>query len=67
MQNDWEKLKEFFIHVFLFINKTNVESITTWILKQNEYLTFMVGVLIVILFLTRFLLWMIFKIVGYFK
>ncbi|WP_145996274.1 DUF2649 family protein, partial [Spiroplasma melliferum] len=29
MQNDWEKLKEFFIHVFLFINKTNVESITT--------------------------------------
>ncbi|WP_338990486.1 DUF2649 family protein [Spiroplasma endosymbiont of Seladonia tumulorum] len=67
MQNDWEKLKEFFIHVFLLIDKTNVENITTLNLTQNEYLTLMVGVWIVILFLTWFLLWMIFKIVGYFK
>ncbi|WP_348737092.1 DUF2649 family protein [Spiroplasma endosymbiont of Ammophila pubescens] len=67
MQNDWEKLKEFFIHVFLFIDKTNVENITTLNLTQNEYLTLMVCFWIVILFLTWFLLWMIFKIVGYFK
>ncbi|WP_338963332.1 MULTISPECIES: DUF2649 family protein [unclassified Spiroplasma] len=45
MQNDWEKLKEFFIHVFLFIDKSNVESITTWNLTQNEYLTLMIVVL----------------------
>ncbi|WP_253301395.1 DUF2649 family protein [Spiroplasma endosymbiont of Phyllotreta cruciferae] len=51
MQNDWEKLKEFFTHVFLFIDKSNVESITTWNLTQNEYLTLMIGVWIVILFL----------------
>ncbi|CAA35736.1 unnamed protein product [Spiroplasma phage R8A2B] len=67
MQNDWIKLKEFFIYIFLFIDKTNVESITMWNLTQNEYLTLMVGVWIVILFLTWFLLWMVFKIVGYFK
>ncbi|MFW4371430.1 MAG: DUF2649 family protein [Spiroplasma sp. hy2] len=67
MTKDWEKLKEFFIHVFLFIDKSNVESITTWTLTQNEYLTLMIGVWIVILFLTWFLLWMVFKIVGYFK
>ncbi|WP_338964616.1 MULTISPECIES: DUF2649 family protein [unclassified Spiroplasma] len=67
MQNDWEKLKEFFIYVFLFIDKTNVEIITTWNLNQNEYLTLMIGIWIVILFLTWFLLWMVFKIVGYFK
>ncbi|WFG96276.1 DUF2649 domain-containing protein [Spiroplasma citri] len=54
MQNDWIKLKEFFIHIFLFIDKTNVESITMWNLTQNEYLTLMVGVWIVILFLTWF-------------
>ncbi|UZQ29457.1 MAG: DUF2649 domain-containing protein [Spiroplasma phoeniceum] len=67
MKNDWEKLKEFFIYVFLFIDKTNVENITTWNLTQNEYLTLMLDVWIVILFLTWFLLWIIFKIVGYFK
>lgn len=67
MQNDWEKLKEFFIHVFLFIDKTNVKTITTCNLTQNEYLTLMVGVWIVILFLTWFLLWMVFKIVSCFK
>ncbi|PQP78802.1 hypothetical protein C6B38_03885 [Spiroplasma sp. ChiS] len=67
MQNDWIKLKEFFIYIFLFIDKTNVESITMWNLTQNEYLTLMVGVWIVILFLTWFFLWMVFKIVGYFK
>ncbi|PQP78480.1 hypothetical protein C6B38_05740, partial [Spiroplasma sp. ChiS] len=65
--NDWIKLKEFFIYIFLFIDKTNVESITMWNLTQNEYLTLMVGVWIVILFLTWFFLWMVFKIVGYFK
>ncbi len=54
MQNDWTKLKEFFIHVFLFIDKINVETITTWNLTQNEYLTLMVGLWIVILFLTWF-------------
>nr|WP_237237957.1 DUF2649 family protein [Spiroplasma citri] len=43
MQNDWIRLKEFFIHIFLFIDKTNVESITMWNLTQNEYLTLMVG------------------------
>ncbi|WFG97284.1 DUF2649 domain-containing protein [Spiroplasma citri] len=67
MQNDWIKLKEFFIYIFLFIDKANVESITMWNLTQNEYLTLMVGVWIVILFLTWFFLWMVFKIVGYFK
>ncbi|PQP77990.1 hypothetical protein C6B38_08955 [Spiroplasma sp. ChiS] len=67
MQNDWIKLKEFFIHFFLFIDKTNVESIIMWNLTRNKYLTLMVGVWIVILFLTWFLLWMVFKIVGYFK
>nr|CAK99610.1 plectrovirus spv1-r8a2b orf 10 transmembrane protein [Spiroplasma citri] len=67
IQNDWIKLKEFFIHIFLFIYKTNVESITMWNLTQNEYLTLMVGVWIVILFLTWFFLWMVFKIVSYFK
>ncbi|UZQ29207.1 MAG: DUF2649 domain-containing protein [Spiroplasma phoeniceum] len=51
----------------MFIDKTKVENITTLNLTQNEYLTLMVGVWIVILFLTWFLLWMIFKIVGYFK
>ncbi|WP_083436106.1 DUF2649 family protein [Spiroplasma kunkelii] len=61
------KLKEFFIHIFLFIDKTNVESITMWNLTQNEYLTLMVGILIVIWFFTWFLMWMVFKIVGYFK
>ncbi|PQP79090.1 MULTISPECIES: DUF2649 domain-containing protein [Spiroplasma] len=67
MQNDWQEFKEFFIYIFLFIDKTNVESITMWNLTQNEYLTLMVGVWIVILFLTWFFLWMVFKIVGYFK
>ncbi|QED25030.1 DUF2649 family protein [Spiroplasma citri] len=67
MQNDWIKLKEFFIYIFLFIDKTNVESIKMWNLTQNKYLTLMVGVWIVILFLTWFFLWMVFKIVGYFK
>ncbi len=67
MKNDWEKLKEFFIHIFLFIDKTNVENITTLNLTQNEYLTMMVGVWIVILFLTWFFLWMVFKIVSCFK
>ncbi|APE75816.1 plectrovirus-related protein (plasmid) [Spiroplasma citri] len=67
MQNDLIKLKEFFIHIFLFIDKTNVESITMWNLTQNEYLTLMVGVWVVILFLTWFFLWMVFKIVSYFK
>ncbi|WFG98329.1 DUF2649 domain-containing protein [Spiroplasma citri] len=43
MQNDWIKLKKFFIHIFLFIDKKNVESITMWNLTQNEYLTLMVG------------------------
>ncbi|PQP77998.1 hypothetical protein C6B38_08855 [Spiroplasma sp. ChiS] len=57
----------FFIQSILFIDKTNVESITMWNLTQNEYLTLMVGVWIVILFLTWFFLWMVFKIVGYFK
>ncbi|WFG96378.1 DUF2649 domain-containing protein [Spiroplasma citri] len=61
------EFKEFFIHIFLFIDKTNVESITMWNLTQNEYLTLMVGVWVVILFLTWFFLWMVFKIVGYFK
>ncbi|GAA6238269.1 MAG: hypothetical protein SPLM_03910 [Spiroplasma phoeniceum] len=56
MAKDWEKLKKFFIHVFLFIDKSNVESITTWNLTQNEYLTLMIGIWIVILFLTWFLL-----------
>ncbi|WFH00274.1 DUF2649 domain-containing protein [Spiroplasma citri] len=55
MQNDWIKLKEFFIHIFLFIDKTNVESITMWNLTQNEYLTLMVGVWIVIFFNLVFL------------
>ncbi|WP_338966050.1 MULTISPECIES: DUF2649 family protein [unclassified Spiroplasma] len=45
MLKDWEKLKEFFIHVFLFIDKSNVEIITTWNLTQNEYLTLMIVVL----------------------
>ncbi|ALA97873.1 Spiroplasmavirus-related protein [Spiroplasma kunkelii CR2-3x] len=67
MQNDWIKLKEFFIHIFLFIDKTNVESITMCNLTQNKYLTLMVGIWIVILFLTWFFLWIVFKIVGYFK
>ncbi|WP_114564286.1 DUF2649 domain-containing protein [Spiroplasma phoeniceum] len=67
MQNDWQEFKEFFIYIFLFIDKANVESITMWNLTQNEYLTLMVGVWIVILFLTWFFLWMVFKIVGYFK
>ncbi|ALA97692.1 Spiroplasmavirus-related protein [Spiroplasma kunkelii CR2-3x] len=67
MQNDWIKLKEFFIHIFLFIDKTNIESITMWNLTQNEYLTLMVGIWIVILLLTWFFLWMVFKIVRYFK
>ncbi|RUO86339.1 DUF2649 family protein [Spiroplasma endosymbiont of Megaselia nigra] len=61
MTKDWEKLKEFFIHVFLFIDKSNVESITTWTL------TLIIGIWIVILFLTWFLLWMVFKIVSCFK
>ncbi|WP_327196285.1 DUF2649 family protein [Spiroplasma kunkelii] len=55
------------MHIFLFIDKTNIESITMWNLTQNEYLTLMVGIWIVILFLTWFFLWMVFKIVGYFK
>ncbi|WHQ36623.1 DUF2649 family protein [Spiroplasma sp. SV19] len=67
MAKDWEKLKEFFVHVFLFIDKSKVEEITTWNLTQNEYLTLMVGVWIVILFLTWFLLWMVFKIVSCLK
>ncbi|PQP79380.1 hypothetical protein C6B38_01440 [Spiroplasma sp. ChiS] len=67
MQNDWQEFKEFFIYIFLFIDKANVESITMWNLTQNEYLTLMVGVWIVILFLTWFFLWMVFKIVSYFK
>ncbi|QJU62445.1 DUF2649 family protein [Spiroplasma citri] len=67
MQNDWIRLKEFFIHIFLFIDKTNVESITMWNLTQNEYLTLMVGDLNCDFFLTWFFLWMVFKIVGYFK
>ncbi|ALA97981.1 Spiroplasmavirus-related protein [Spiroplasma kunkelii CR2-3x] len=67
MQNDWIKLKEFFIHIFLFIDKMNVESITMWNLTQNEYLTLMVGIWIVIWSFTWFLMWMVFKIVGYFK
>ncbi|WP_374697130.1 DUF2649 family protein [Spiroplasma endosymbiont of Polydrusus formosus] len=50
------------MHIFLFIDKTNIENITTWNLTQNEYLTMIVGVLIVILFLTWFLLWILFKI-----
>ncbi|AAA85019.1 hypothetical protein SpV1-C74p13 [Spiroplasma phage C74] len=67
MQNDWQEFKEFFIYIFLFIDKANVESIIMWNLTQNEYLTLMVGVWVVILFLTWFFLWMVFKIVGYFK
>ncbi|WP_083436081.1 DUF2649 family protein [Spiroplasma kunkelii] len=53
------------MHIFLFIDKTNIESITMWNLMKNEYLTLMVGVWIVILFLTLFFLWIVVKIVGY--
>ncbi|WP_327196281.1 DUF2649 family protein [Spiroplasma kunkelii] len=55
------------MHIFLFIDKTNVESIIMWNLTQNKYLTLMVGIWIVILLLTWFFLWIVFKIVGYFK
>ncbi|UZQ29951.1 MAG: DUF2649 domain-containing protein [Spiroplasma phoeniceum] len=34
----------------MFIDKINFEIITTWNLTQNEYLTLMVGVWIVIFF-----------------
>ncbi|WP_374696765.1 DUF2649 family protein [Spiroplasma endosymbiont of Polydrusus formosus] len=59
------KIKIVFIHIFLFIDKTNIENITTLNLTQNEYLTIIVGVWIVILFLTLFLLWILFKIVVF--
>jgi hypothetical protein len=39
-----KKLKEFFINIFLFIDKYNIEINITWNLIQNEYLTLTIGI-----------------------
>ncbi|WP_425378418.1 DUF2649 family protein [Spiroplasma endosymbiont of Polydrusus pterygomalis] len=57
----WEQLQKLFVNIFLFINQTQIEKFLARSLTQTNYFVCMIGVWIVILFLTWFVLWMTFK------
>ncbi|WP_242441522.1 DUF2649 family protein [Spiroplasma poulsonii] len=62
----WEQLQKLFVNIFLFIDKVKIENFTSLSLSQTNYFILMIGMWIVILFLTWFMLWMIFKFIRIF-
>ncbi|MBW1241349.1 MAG: DUF2649 domain-containing protein (plasmid) [Spiroplasma poulsonii] len=66
MGQHWEQLQKLFVNIFLFIDKVKIENFTSLSLSQTNYFILMIGMWIVILFLTWFMLWMIFKFIRIF-
>ncbi|MFW4370889.1 MAG: DUF2649 family protein [Spiroplasma sp. hy2] len=62
----WEQLQKLFVNVFLFIDKVKIENFILLSLSQTNYFILMIGVWIVIVFLTWFMLWMTFKLIRVF-
>ncbi|MFJ1522150.1 DUF2649 family protein [Spiroplasma sp. ald] len=62
----WEQLQKLFVNIFLFINQGQIEKFLSISLTQTNYFILMIGVWIVIVFLTWFMLWMTFKFIRLF-
>lgn len=65
MAKDFEKFQEFLVALFLFIAKTSVEKVTGALSDTNYYII-MCGVWLTLITFIWLVLWLTFKIMGWF-